>query len=141
MSYQGKVKESNLMLVMGTSLKVAPVSILPVFAKRYGIPRVLVNNEEVGDFADIKEERYQKDATCIGQCDDEVKILCKELGWLPELENLHSQLSVDAEVPKPVLPKFTDLRMVALSNSLIVPTARTFDCQGYTAMLALVTEF
>ena len=48
------------MLVMGTSLKVAPVSILPVFAKRYGIPRILVNNEEVGDFADIKEERYEK---------------------------------------------------------------------------------
>lgn len=46
-----------------------------------------------------------------------------------------------AEIPRPSLPEFTSLRMVALSNSLIVPTAKTFDCQGYTAMLALVTEF
>ncbi|KAJ5116718.1 Sirtuin family [Penicillium angulare] len=79
---QSHVPEADLMLVMGTSLKVAPCSQLPRLAKE-GIPRVLINMERTGDFGNREE-----DLCILGSCDDDVRQLADLLGWRDELEGL-----------------------------------------------------
>ncbi|KAM0121086.1 Sir2 histone deacetylase Hst2 [Aspergillus fumigatus] len=77
-----EVSEADMMLVMGTSLKVAPCSRLPRLA-REGIPRVLVNREKVGDFG-----KRAEDVSILGDCDDGVRKLADALGWTAEMESL-----------------------------------------------------
>ncbi|KAJ6137566.1 Sirtuin family [Penicillium samsonianum] len=77
-----EVLEADLMLVMGTSLRVAPCSRLPVLVKE-GIPRVLINNEKVGDLGNRDE-----DVCILGSCDDGVRQLADALGWGDELNDL-----------------------------------------------------
>ena len=57
-----------------------------------------------------------------------MKLICKEIGWEQELEELYDSVNVNARIPEMHVPRFDNLRLVALSNSLIVPTAKTFDC-------------
>ncbi|KAJ5901851.1 hypothetical protein N7495_002379 [Penicillium taxi] len=76
------VSEADLMLVMGTSLKVAPCSSFPLLVKE-GVPRVLINMEQVGDIG-----RKDEDVCILGACDDGVRKLAGALGWLQELEAL-----------------------------------------------------
>ncbi|GFG08391.1 NAD-dependent protein deacetylase hst2-2 [Aspergillus lentulus] len=77
-----EVSEADLMLVMGTSLKVAPCSRLPPLA-REGVPRVLVNREKVGDFG-----KRADDVCILGDCDEGVRKLADALGWTEEMESL-----------------------------------------------------
>jgi NAD-dependent histone deacetylase SIR2 len=77
-----EVSEADLMLVMGTSLKVAPCSRLPPLA-REGVPRVLVNREKVGDFG-----KRAEDVCILGDCDDGVRKLADALDWTEEMESL-----------------------------------------------------
>ncbi|KAL2867712.1 SIR2 family NAD-dependent protein deacylase [Aspergillus lucknowensis] len=74
--------EADMVLVMGTSLKVAPCSTLP---RKVGgdVPRVLVNNEVVGDFG-----TRERDVCVIGSCDDGVREMARELGWEEELDEV-----------------------------------------------------
>lgn len=76
------VPEADLMLVMGTSLKVAPVSRLPRLV-REGTPRILINRERSGDFGNKSE-----DVCILGSCDDGVRKFADELGWREDLEAL-----------------------------------------------------
>jgi NAD-dependent histone deacetylase SIR2 len=76
------VMEADLMLVMGTSLKVAPCSQLPRLVKN-GVPRVLINMEKAGDMGSRDE-----DLCILGTCDDGVRQLADALGWRDELERL-----------------------------------------------------
>jgi NAD-dependent histone deacetylase SIR2 len=77
--------EADLLLVMGTSLKVAPVSELP---RKVGasVPRVLINNERVGDFGS-----RESDVLLLGGCDEGVREIARRLGWEDELEALHRE--------------------------------------------------
>jgi NAD-dependent histone deacetylase SIR2 len=77
--------EADLLLVMGTSLKVAPVSELP---RKIGasVPRVLINNERVGDFGS-----RDNDVLLLGGCDEGVREIAGKLGWEEELEALHRE--------------------------------------------------
>ncbi|KAJ5774888.1 hypothetical protein N7457_009784 [Penicillium paradoxum] len=77
-----EVLEADLMLVMGTSLRVAPTSRLPGLVKD-GVPRVLINNEKTGYIGN-----QDQDVCIIGSCDDIVRRLADALGWLEELEGL-----------------------------------------------------
>lgn len=70
-----KVREADLMLVMGTSLRVPPCSTLPTKVEE-GVPRVLINNEKAGDLGDRNE-----DVCILGSCDDGVRQLADALGW------------------------------------------------------------
>ncbi|KAJ5261288.1 Sirtuin family [Penicillium angulare] len=79
---QSLVSEADLMLVMGTSLKVAPCSQLPRLTKE-GIPRVLINMEQSGDFGNRDD-----DLCILGSCDDGVRQLADLLGWQDELDDL-----------------------------------------------------
>ncbi|KAL3442273.1 DHS-like NAD/FAD-binding domain-containing protein [Aspergillus insuetus] len=77
--------EADLLLVIGTSLKVAPVSELP---RKVGasVPRVLINNERVGDFG-----ARDSDVLLLGGCDEGVREIARRLGWEEELETLHRE--------------------------------------------------
>lgn len=62
---------ADLVLVLGTSLQVAPVAHIPrVFLD--DVPRLLVNRELVGDNFDVE---------LLGNCDVVVAELCRKLGW------------------------------------------------------------
>ncbi|KAL2825760.1 DHS-like NAD/FAD-binding domain-containing protein [Aspergillus cavernicola] len=77
------VGEADLMIVMGTSLKVAPVSGVPRKVGM-GVPRILVNNDVVGDFG----ARGDDDVCLIGGCDEGVREIVRKLGWGEELEEV-----------------------------------------------------
>lgn len=84
------VAEADLLLVMGTSLKVAPCSRLPGLVK-HGVPRILINMEKVGDIG-----YRDRDLCILGTCDDGVRELADALGWRDELERLWND-AVDAK--------------------------------------------
>ncbi|KAL2837006.1 NAD-dependent protein deacetylase hst2-2 [Aspergillus pseudoustus] len=77
--------QADLVIVMGTSLKVAPVSGLPRKVKD-SVPRVLINKEVVGDFGARKS-----DICLLGDCDEGVREIARRLGWEGELEDLHRE--------------------------------------------------
>ena len=96
--------ESDLIIVMGTSLTVQPFASLPSMV-RETTPRVLINKERVGGFGSGKD-----DVLLIGDCDDGVRRLAEACGWLDELEALWAQTASkdDAKAKaKPQEPKKT----------------------------------
>jgi NAD-dependent SIR2 family protein deacetylase len=68
---QGDIERADLLLVMGTSLSVAPVSLIPKYLSH--IPSILVNLQPV--------QNYQFDFNLLGYCDVVVGSLCAQLGW------------------------------------------------------------
>jgi len=74
------VAMADLVIIMGTSLTVAPFSTLPQFA-REGVPRVLFNKDRVGDIGSRLD-----DVVVLGDCDEGVRELADALGWRDELE-------------------------------------------------------
>ncbi|KAF9449111.1 NAD-dependent deacetylase sirtuin-2 [Macrolepiota fuliginosa MF-IS2] len=78
------LQEADLLIVMGTSLTVHPFAMLAGLVEDK-CPRVLINLERVGDFANRAD-----DVVLLGKCDEMVRDLCKELGWEEELEELWS---------------------------------------------------
>ncbi|EAY19127.1 transcriptional regulator, Sir2 family protein [Trichomonas vaginalis G3] len=63
-------EEGDLLIVIGTSLKVAPISMLPEFFSQ--IPSILINREPV---------TCNFSAEFLGDCSDVVKAIQKGLGW------------------------------------------------------------
>ncbi|KAM9978758.1 hypothetical protein ACTFIY_012531 [Dictyostelium cf. discoideum] len=80
----------DLLLVIGTSLKVHPFASLINFAK--GCPRVLINFEEVGTnpYGGFKfnQPSNKLDVKCIGDCQNLVLDLIKLLGWENEFNQI-----------------------------------------------------
>ncbi|KAK5581325.1 hypothetical protein RB653_001356 [Dictyostelium firmibasis] len=80
----------DLLLVIGTSLKVHPFASLINFAK--DIPRVLINFEEVGTnpYGGFKfnNPSNKLDVKCIGDCQSLVLDLIKLLGWENDFDQL-----------------------------------------------------
>lgn len=68
---QKDLHQADLLLVLGTSLMVAPVARIPEFFPPH-LPRVLVNRELVD---------YRFDVELLGNCDTVVAKLRKKLGW------------------------------------------------------------
>uniref|UniRef100_A0A7S0BJ36 Deacetylase sirtuin-type domain-containing protein n=1 Tax=Rhodosorus marinus TaxID=101924 RepID=A0A7S0BJ36_9RHOD len=66
------IENADLMIVMGTSLKVAPVARLPSLLDTK-VPRILINRELVGS----SSQRF--DVELLGNCDDVVKVLMERL--------------------------------------------------------------
>ncbi|EAU86331.2 Sir2 family histone deacetylase Hst2 [Coprinopsis cinerea okayama7 len=77
-----QIAQADLLIVLGTSLTVQPFASLAGMANDR-CPRVLINLDRVGDFG-----RQPDDVILLGKCDDIVKDLCRELGWLDELMEL-----------------------------------------------------
>ncbi|CAL5971005.1 NAD-dependent_histone deacetylase Sir2 [Hexamita inflata] len=132
--YEQKVKQTDLMLVLGTSLQVAPVSSLPVYAKMFKKNRILVNREAVGDFKLEKKNESQEDVLALGDCDEVIQGICKELGWEKELNELYQKFKSEKyEVQK---AEKSGMQVVALMDSLVIPTAQIVKDK----MFAVVSE-
>lgn len=87
---------ADLMLVLGTSLTVHPFASLPMMAMG-GVPRVLFNQERVGDMGTRPD-----DVVCLGDCDSGVRKLAKELGWEDELESMWRGVVGEEEAEKQI---------------------------------------
>jgi len=93
------LKQADLIIVMGTSLTVHPFAMLAELVGE-DCPRVLVNLERVGSFADRPD-----DVLLLGKCDEMVKALCRELGWEAELEELWKATEDTVEIDEDELDR------------------------------------
>ena len=84
------VQKAELLLVMGTSLQVAPVSLIPGMV---ACPRVLLNRELVMDL-------QGEDVFLEGDCDTNVHILCQLLGWEGRLAQQNKKTRIASKLPK-----------------------------------------
>jgi NAD-dependent SIR2 family protein deacetylase len=73
---------ADLCLILGTSLQVAPVSMLP---EMVNCRRILFNRELVGNIGDRDEE----DLFHGGDCDESIELVAHTLGWYDELKACH----------------------------------------------------
>ena len=87
--------DSALHLVIGTSLQVQPFASLTYFVPR-SCPRVLINLEEAGDLGTRRD-----DVLLLGKCDDVIKELAEELGWLKELKATWAETRTSLDNPPP----------------------------------------
>ena len=90
----GDLSGADLMIVMGTSLLVTPVSLIPEWLPDH-CPRLLVNRELVGNFAAPNTPGNHRDAFEAGDCDETIIKLCKYLGWEQELYELNESTKID----------------------------------------------
>ncbi|VDL57288.1 unnamed protein product [Hymenolepis diminuta] len=72
------VRDVDLVLVMGSSLKVRPVSHIPNSVPHH-VPQILINREPLSN--------HQFDIELLGDCDVVVEYLCKELGWHIDMDD------------------------------------------------------
>ncbi len=80
-----KIKEADLVLVMGTSLQVAPFNRLVHLAPN-SVPKILINKENTQsiNFQSSHKNRYFLQ----GDCDEMVQQLCHLMGWSSQLKAL-----------------------------------------------------
>jgi NAD-dependent SIR2 family protein deacetylase len=88
--WRGDTKSADLCLILGTSLQVAPVSMLPDMVN---CRRILFNRELVGDFGD----REGDDLFHGGDCDETIGLLAQALGWEGELKGLQNEARKETE--------------------------------------------
>lgn len=81
------VATSDLVVVLGTSLLVAPVANIPDWVKS-DTHRLLINREMVGSFHGDKPT----DVFLEGDCDESVRKLCQLVGWEEELDQLYADV-------------------------------------------------
>lgn len=76
---ESDVKHCDLVLVMGTSLKVAPVSRIVEMVEDK-VPQILINREVVG-------QPHEFDVELLGNCDVVCAALAKQIGWSLESDD------------------------------------------------------
>jgi len=94
--------QAQLIIVMGTSLKVEPFASI-IKGSHVNTPRLLLNREAVGPFKNIKR---RKDVVTLGNLIESLDELVDKLGWKNELEEL-----METEIQKlnePVLTEITN---------------------------------
>ncbi|RPD62314.1 NAD-dependent deacetylase sirtuin-2 [Lentinus tigrinus ALCF2SS1-7] len=75
-----RLREADLLFVIGTSLKVHPFASLTSLVPE-SCPRVLINMESAGDIGSRPD-----DVVLLGRCDEVIRELARELGWEEELD-------------------------------------------------------
>jgi len=85
-SLQTDIPKVDLLIVMGTSLMVAPVNLIPEYVKN-GTKRILINRDEAGNFSDEKN-----DLVLLGDCDTTCLQLASELGW--DIQKLNRETKI-----------------------------------------------
>mmetsp|Transcript_4753 Transcript_4753/g.6877 ORF Transcript_4753/g.6877 Transcript_4753/m.6877 type:complete len:315 (+) Transcript_4753:154-1098(+) len=78
------VAKADLLIVMGTSLTVAPVSLIPSYVS---CRKMLINREEVESFG-------SDNLALLGDCDDICLQLASQLGWKEEVKKLNDETKV-----------------------------------------------
>mmetsp|Transcript_2331 Transcript_2331/g.5003 ORF Transcript_2331/g.5003 Transcript_2331/m.5003 type:complete len:500 (+) Transcript_2331:190-1689(+) len=81
------VKDIDLLLVLGTSLAVAPACSLVMRIPRSSM-RVLMNREPVGGNVGLDFEHNDRDYFAEGNCENTALDLMEKLGWLEDLQPL-----------------------------------------------------
>ncbi|EME87441.1 uncharacterized protein MYCFIDRAFT_28021 [Pseudocercospora fijiensis CIRAD86] len=66
-------KDTDLVIVIGTSLKVAPVSEMPNYVPHH-VPHIYISMEPI--------RHVEFDIQLLGKCDEVVAALCKKAGWV-----------------------------------------------------------
>jgi NAD+-dependent protein deacetylase SIR2 len=87
------LRDADLLLILGTSLKVYPFAGLTRLVD-FACPRVLINLEEAGDIG-----TRPNDVVALGTCDDVVRSLARELGWEAALDAAWAQTRPTREKP------------------------------------------
>ncbi|KAG2459966.1 KPTN protein, partial [Polypterus senegalus] len=110
--YPGQFKDfpaCDLLLIMGTSLKVQPFASL-ISKVPSSTPRLLINKEKagksdplmsmlgLGSGMDFDSEKAYRDVAYLGTCDDGCRKLAELLGWKEELEEMvkHEYAKIDS---------------------------------------------
>lgn len=78
---------ADLVIVLGTSLMVAPVANIPDWISN-NCTRLLVNRDIVGTF----RPENMNDVILQGDCDEGVRELCRLIGWEEELDRIYNDL-------------------------------------------------
>ncbi|KAL3804274.1 hypothetical protein ACHAW5_005872 [Stephanodiscus triporus] len=81
------VASCDLVIVIGTSLQVAPVASIPNWVKS-NVHRLLINREKVGSF----QGNFPTDVFLEGECDESIRKLCQMAGWEEELNQIYSDM-------------------------------------------------
>jgi NAD-dependent SIR2 family protein deacetylase len=79
---------ADMVLILGTSLQVAPVSMIPDMVTDK-CKRVLLNRELVGDF-DLEDD--ERDVFYAGDCDDTILKLAALLEWQEDLREWNARV-------------------------------------------------
>ncbi|VDK53824.1 unnamed protein product [Cylicostephanus goldi] len=84
--------EVDLLVVIGSSLKVRPVSLIP-FSVNPNVPQILINREPLSG--------YRADIELLGNCDDIIEDICLALGgsFVEMLEAHQSKLKERSNAP------------------------------------------
>lgn len=104
------LKVADLVIVIGTSLKVHPVAGLPSLAAP-GVPRVLINRDAAGDLGTRPD-----DVLLLNDCDDTVRTLADLLGWRKELEDIWKEVGPQPGDKNPVLEDAIDKEIEKFLN-------------------------
>ncbi|XP_039616524.1 NAD-dependent protein deacetylase sirtuin-2 [Polypterus senegalus] len=108
-SVQSDFPACDLLLIMGTSLKVQPFASL-ISKVPSSTPRLLINKEKagksdplmsmlgLGSGMDFDSEKAYRDVAYLGTCDDGCRKLAELLGWKEELEEMvkHEYAKIDS---------------------------------------------
>eukprot|EP00842_Homolaphlyctis_polyrhiza_P005165 jgi/Hompol1/564/HPOL_005354-RA len=90
-------KKADLLLVMGSSLKVSPVADVKDRLP-HNVPQILINLE-------VLPHMQNFDVQLLGYCDTIVSELCRRLGWeLPPPQDSSGHVIPDAQSPEPSIP-------------------------------------
>lgn len=100
--------QADLMLVLGTSLKVAPLASIPEQANKVSCKRVLTNQDLVGGFKDaccskagddddVEDAKKRHDLFVQEECNDAVDLLARLLGLHDELKEKHEKTLRDLQ--------------------------------------------
>ncbi|KAF3929317.1 hypothetical protein AA313_de0209017 [Arthrobotrys entomopaga] len=108
----------DLLICIGTSLKVAPVSEVPAFLPA-NVPQIYISREPV--------HHIEFDVELIGdQCDDIVTELARQVGWGEEFK--HDMIPADFQVEHAPNPEKTSQHQFIKTNKpqAILPSSSTF---------------
>ena len=86
------VASADLIIVLGTSLLVAPVASIPDWVPS-NVTRLLINRDLVGTFSEAKST----DVFMERDCDESVRKLCEMIGWCDELDQMYKDCRSDNE--------------------------------------------
>ncbi|CAB9515052.1 protein deacetylase sirtuin-2 [Seminavis robusta] len=97
------LQQADLLIILGTSLQVAPVSMIPDLVNRNVCKRVLLNRELVGNLdilgkTNKQNKKLQQDIFHKGDCDDAIVTLSQLMGWDDELQELHTKTRVNLKM-------------------------------------------